>query len=271
MTNRPSPPQIPLNGKAAAVSADEEPMTARQTLWTLAAIIAIEVSVGSAVVNLTKPSPAVSSMLAQSSQPAALQAPVMLAVADDPSMPDAERVARWAASSGNAERRPFIVVDKKNARVTAYDAAGQATHTTPALMGSAIGDDSVPGIGERKIEDILPHERITPAGRFVAQQGTNLNGEDILWVDYDAAVSMHRVRTTNPHEQRLQRLRTETIADNRISWGCINLPAPFYDSVIKPLINESSVVVYVLPETRSLTEVFALGQPAAQQVAASLR
>ncbi len=56
---------------------------------------------------------------------------------------------------------------------------------------------------------ILPEERTTPAGRFVAELGHNIKGEDIVWVDYDAAVSLHRVRATNPTERRLQRLATQ--------------------------------------------------------------
>ena len=37
--------------------------------------------------------------------------------------------------------------------------------------------------------------------------GVNASGEDILWVDYDNAISMHRVRPTNPAERRLERER----------------------------------------------------------------
>jgi hypothetical protein len=117
----------------------------------------------------------------------------------------------------------------------------------------------VPGIGTRPMGQIRPEERITPAGRFVAQRGVNLDGEDIVWVDYDAAVSMHRVRANVASEQRLQRLASPTVEDNRISYGCINLPAAFYDSVIHPMVSAEPVVIYVLPETRSLHEVFAIG------------
>jgi len=180
---------------------------------------------------------------------------------------DATQVARWAARSGNAGRRPFIVVDKANARVMAFDAAGQLRASTPALLGAARGDDSVPGIGTKKIADIKPEERITPAGRFVARPGINLDGEDIVWIDYDAAVSMHRVRATKASERRLERLASPTIADNRISWGCINLPAAFYDAQIGPMVKASPSVVYVLPETRPLREVFAMGRPAERHAA----
>jgi len=180
---------------------------------------------------------------------------------------DATQVARWAARSGDARHRPFIVVDKANARVMAFDASGRLRASTPALLGAARGDDSVPGIGMKKIADIKPEERITPAGRFVARPGHNLDGEDIVWIDYDAAVSMHRVRATKASEQRLQRLASPTIADNRISWGCINLPAAFYDAQISPMVKASPSVVYVLPETRSLREVFAMGRPAERHAA----
>ena len=138
----------------------------------------------------------------------------------------------------------------------AFDAAGRLQRTSPALLGLARGDDSVPGIGERPIAQIRPEERTTPAGRFEAEMGTNANGEDILWVDYDAAISMHRVRTSNPAEARLRRLATPSIADNRISYGCINLPAAFYDEVVKPLFAARNGIVYVLPETRPARAVF---------------
>ena len=131
-------------------------------------------------------------------------------------------------------------------------------------MGAARGDDTVPGIGDRKIGEILPHERTTPAGRFVGEAGRNLQGEAIVWVDYDAAVSMHRVRTSNPRERRLERLATPTAADNRISYGCINVPVAFFDRQIHPLFDGGRTVpIYVLPEVRTFEEVFA--QPASMR------
>ena len=60
-----------------------------------------------------------------------------------------------------------------------------------------------------------------------------------MWVDYDAAVSMHRVITSNPAERRLQRLASPTPKDNRISYGCINLPAAFFDKVLSPTVNSA--------------------------------
>ena len=175
---------------------------------------------------------------------------------------EARQVADWVVDAGDnhaADTRslPFVIVDKKDARVFVFDAQGQLRGAAPALLGLARGDDAVPGIGSRELSDIRAEEKTTPAGRFVAVLGGNMRGEDVLWVDYAGAVSMHRVLTTNPKERRLQRLATPTPLDNRISYGCINIPAAFYESVVRPAFTGTHGIVYVLPETRSAREVFA--------------
>lgn len=172
---------------------------------------------------------------------------------------------QWVMQTGDHEKAPFIIIDKRRARLWLFDEAGQPLGNTPVLLGRASGDASVPGIGEREMKDILVHERTTPAGRFVAEAGHNASGEDIFWIDYDAAVSMHRVRATNPAERRLQRLATRTAADNRISYGCVNVPALFYDQRIQPAFRGRRGVVYVLPEAVPAAALFkaAKGMPGA--------
>ena len=162
-------------------------------------------------------------------------------------------VSDWIRASGDNSGKPFAIIDKKGATVHIFDAAGKWLAASPVLLGLAIGDGSVPGIGERKMSDIKPHERTTPAGRFASEPGVNLQGEDIVWIDYDAAISMHRVRTSNKADKRLQRLATPTVTDNRISYGCVNVPAAFYDRFIKPALGTAAAMVYVLPETHPLS------------------
>jgi hypothetical protein len=163
--------------------------------------------------------------------------------------------ARVAATQDHGGRG-FVIVDKKNARAHVFDARARPHTSTPVLIGAAVGDHTVPGIGIRPMHLVLPEERTTPAGRFVGEPGRNTSGEDIVWVDYDAAVSMHRVRATRADEQRLQRLASPTVDDNRISYGCINVPAAFYDAHIKGLFAKGKAMVYVLPDTRSQQQVF---------------
>lgn len=169
---------------------------------------------------------------------------------------DARRLADWVAHTQDNGGTQFMIVDKRNAYVYVFDGAAKLRAASPVLLGAAKGDDSVPGIGSRPISQVRPEERTTPAGRFVAERGRNHQGEDIVWIDYDAAVSMHRVRANNPAERRLERLATPSITDNRISYGCINVPAAFYESHIRPTVAKQRAIVYVLPEVKSLQQVF---------------
>lgn len=165
-------------------------------------------------------------------------------------------VANWSVYSGDHQKMAFVIVDKKDARVWVFNPDGQVVSDTPALLGAAIGDDSVPGIGDKPLSQVRPEEKTTPAGRFIAEPGANLTGEDVVWVSYDLAVSMHRVRPIVKSERRLERLASPSPDDNRISFGCINLPPAFYEGVLSPTVNKYGAVIYVLPETRSPAEVF---------------
>lgn len=176
---------------------------------------------------------------------------------------DTHQLIAWIRATGNNHGKPFAIIDKKAARLHVFNSAGTPRGSSPVLLGLAVGDDSVPGIGERKMSDIRPDERTTPAGRFVSEPGINLQGEDIVWIDYGAAVSMHRVRTSNKADRRLQRLATPSPADNRISYGCVNVPAAFYDALIKPVFGVLPALVYVLPETRPASAVFGMASTTA--------
>ena len=169
---------------------------------------------------------------------------------------DVRYMADWVIDSGDNLSMPFVILDKKEAKVFVFHADGRLRGAAPALLGLALGDDAVPGIGNRKLSGIRPYERTTPAGRFVAALGRNLRGEEILWVDYDSALSLHRVITSNFKEHRAQRLATPTPLDNRISYGCINVSVKFYEGVVSPAFTGTNGIVYVIPETKLPNEVF---------------
>ncbi|MES2283990.1 MAG: hypothetical protein V4542_21475 [Pseudomonadota bacterium] len=180
--------------------------------------------------------------------------------------PDAKFVANWVADSRDNRNMSFVIIDKKNTKVFVFNADAKLIGATPVLLGAMPGDDSVTGIGKKAIADVLPEERTTPAGRFVGEPGRNAHGEDVVWVDYDAAVSMHRVRIVDPKERRLERLATPTTDDNRISFGCVNIPVAFFENVLSPEFKARYGVVYVLPEVKSVSEVFtAAYDPAERQ------
>lgn len=174
----------------------------------------------------------------------------------EPTSRAAMHIADWVVDSGDNQGMPFVIVDKTGAKVFVFHANGLLRGAAPALLGLAMGDESVAGIGDRELSAIRPLERTTPAGRFVASLDRNSRGKGILWVDYDSAVSLHPVLTSNLRERRLERLTTPTPLDNRISYGCINVPAKFYSDVVNPAFAGTNGIVYVLPEVRGTREIF---------------
>ncbi|MGM9481909.1 hypothetical protein ACS5PN_12055 [Roseateles sp. NT4] len=174
---------------------------------------------------------------------------------------DVTRVAAWAVREADNGSSAFAIVDKRRAQVYVFAPGGRLLGTSPVLLGYASGDTTVAGIGNKSIEEIKPQERTTPAGRFVSTPGRNADGKEVVWVDYDAAVSMHRVINSNPAERRLERLATPTAADNRISWGCINVPVEFFERTVLPNLGQSRAVVYVLPEKQPLMAFFPAAAP----------
>jgi hypothetical protein len=171
---------------------------------------------------------------------------------------DVHRVADWVAASGDNHGLPFMIVDKVDARVLLFDGRSRVLGAAPALLGLGHGDDSVPGIGQRRLATIAPSERTTPAGRFEASLGNDLE-QEVLWIDYDAALSLHRVIVGNPADHRHERLASATPLDNRISYGCINVPASFFDRIVVPAFRGTVGIVYILPETKTFGDVFATG------------
>ena len=174
---------------------------------------------------------------------------------------EARQLADWVARSNDHASTNFVLIDKKFARIHVFDGEARLVGSSPVLLGGTPGDDSVPGIGTRPIAQVLPEERTTPAGRFVAERGLNARNEDVVWVKYEEALSMHRVLTTNADERRPERLATPTPDDNRISYGCINVPVAFYENFVRPAFATRRAAVYILPEMKSLEQVFEILSP----------
>lgn len=196
-------------------------------------------------------------VLAVSSPAAARQqAPSGQAEAVEPgSSPAIQRLKSWVLETGDNQGLPFVLIDKVNAHVFAFDRDGRLLGATPVLLGLARGDIAPPDIGDRPLSAIGPEDRITPSGRFLAAMGENLTRASVLWIDYDGALSLHPVRG-RPADRRLQRLATPTPEDNRISYGCVNVPVAFYEDVIAPTFRGTVGIVYILPEDRAMAEVF---------------
>lgn len=166
------------------------------------------------------------------------------------------QLAQWIADSNDNDGQPFAIVDKQAARLVVFAPGGRIVGAAPALLGSAIGDDAVPGLGALDPQDIAPADRTTPAGRFDAEPGRNLDGDAVIWFDYDAGLAIHRVRPGRARQPREQRLASASAEDNRVSLGCVVVAPAFFDAVVQPALGSGGGVVYVLPETRPVHQTF---------------
>jgi hypothetical protein len=174
----------------------------------------------------------------------------------DPSQPVSQLVvdlAAWVIASEDNRGLPFAIIDKGAAQLLVFGADGKLRGIAPTLLGSAVGDHSAPGVGERELSQIPLEDRTTPAGRFLAAYGPAPGGKKVLWVDYATAVSVHPVLVSNAEERRAERLESATPRDNRITHGCINVSAPFYDEVVRGTFKKLGVF-YVLPDTMPVAE-----------------
>jgi hypothetical protein len=188
--------------------------------------------------------------------PAVAAAPRHAVFGDVVPTASARAMADWVVARADNGARPFMVLDKVDARVYVFAPDGVLRGRSPVLLGKAVGDDSVPGIGTRPMNLIREDEKTTPAGRFLTSPGKNLNGESVVWVDYADAISMHRVRKVAESEHRFERLATPTPDDNRISYGCINVPVAFFDAQVAPTLGRLPGVAYVIPEVKTIAQVF---------------
>ncbi len=166
------------------------------------------------------------------------------------------RLAEWALSTEDNRGKPYLIVDKPDAEVFVFDANGILMGSAPALLGSALGDDTAPGVGDLELADIPMDQRTTEAGRFIGHLGPAQGMANVLWVDFNTALSMHPVVTSNPAERRLERLASPDPDERRITHGCINVPARFFREVVHKTFADTDGVIYILPDTKSLDQVF---------------
>ena len=181
--------------------------------------------------------------------------------------PSARRMANWVVQRRDNGSMPFMVLDKRDARLYVFEPSGRLLDQTPVLLGSAHGDETYPGIGDVPIAQVKPYQRTTAAGRFVTRPGLDADHTDVVWLDYDAALAMHRVINKVKAERRLQRIAAADPHVRRISWGCINIPIAFFDSYVSPVFGKRSGVTYVIPERKTFAEVFERGDANAPMLA----
>src|SRR6187402_924338 len=62
---------------------------------------------------------------------------------------DARYVERWIHEKGDDHGRPFVIVDKKAARIYVFGAGGSLVGISSTILGQSRGDIPVPGAGQK--------------------------------------------------------------------------------------------------------------------------
>ncbi len=159
----------------------------------------------------------------------------------------AQVISRPVASDAG-DARPFAIVDKRQATLSVYGADGNLVGRAPVLLGLTPGDAEPSSARGKEPLALKVNERVTPAGRFEAQPGRNLNGERIVWFDYEANLAIHRLRPAPASQRRPERLASARLEDRRITLGCVVVDPDFFDRVVLPTLGSGKSLVYILPE-----------------------
>jgi hypothetical protein len=174
--------------------------------------------------------------------------------------PEVQNTLQWIADSKDNAGLPFIVVDKANAQVYAFTPYAQLKATAPILLGGGKGDVVVVS-PDAPMSAIPEAKRITPAGRYPSYLVTDTHGKVILNIDGKNLISLHIVAKGTPAQRRAERLASPTPADNRISFGCINVPPLFFTNIVSPDFTPRRGIVYILPEKTTAAQLFGFQPP----------
>ncbi len=173
---------------------------------------------------------------------------------------DVRDTVEWVAASKDNGGLPFVVVDKVNARAYAFTPAAQLQATAPVLLGLGVGD-VVMVSPDVPMSAVPPQKRITPAGRYPSRLVTDMHGKTVLLIDGQNLITMHIVVKGTPAQRRAERLASVGSDDNRVSFGCINVPPGFFTTVVDPDFRPGKGIVYILPEKTTPGQMFGF-QPA---------
>lgn len=156
----------------------------------------------------------------------------------------ASTVNSWVQESRDNAGKPYIIADKQSGEIHVVDGKGRVVATAPALYGRKTGDGMT--LGETPAGIFSVHQEAAPAsyGGDLQQFATAPNGD---------VYAIHRVLTNNPKQNRLGRLASPAAEDNRVSLGCINIPADIYNKYLGKSFDGK---LYVLPDQRSLGDTF---------------
>jgi len=154
------------------------------------------------------------------------------------------------------ETEPWLLTDKPNSRIYVIDEEGKEIADTTVCLGATKGEmpNTADLEGNRYTETTT-----TPAGKHtlgteitISKEDSILYGGKVISIDgtyYAPNSTIAALHVVYPLELELREaaIRTPNPDDNRVSWGCINVPKAFWDKYIAPYIHKGSTI-YITPD-----------------------
>lgn len=148
-------------------------------------------------------------------------------------------------SSNCFAEAPVIIADKVKATLTVYYPDTQTSITKPALFGKSRSNQ----LDMNNYDYPTAFDNITPAGTFPLTKihSWRLGDDMLVFIKGKASVgAIHPLWTGNPDQHRIERLRSDTPDDNRITGGCINVDEDFFYNTLNKLPPDTKLTI--LPE-----------------------
>lgn len=136
----------------------------------------------------------------------------------------------------------FVVASKKDGVIVIKYSDGRVV-SSPALFGKAKKDIVDYDDYNSNPENV---KYVTPSSTFLLEKGfsTHIHESILSFVRGDQLVlAIHPVWLGNIGQNRVERLKSQTAADNRITNGCINVFPDFFYNYLYKLPNNTKIVI----------------------------
>lgn len=171
---------------------------------------------------------------------------------------DKERVIEWHKRNSNTIKGNYVIVDKKACSATVYSADGTELAVFETGLAARKGDQKGQKGGDIHTLPANQMDSFTTAGEYtISDPGNsedvhnkfNDNVFDLKGFGYEQGnvrLAIHQI-PTHLENTRGRKFNNNNLADNRMSYGCVNLLREDFER-LKTLVGADDSKLYILPE-----------------------
>lgn len=158
-----------------------------------------------------------------------------------------------------AEREPYIIADKPTASLLVFDKNNRLVAKFPALFGATPGErpNTYDLSNPNRSKDRLHGGATTPAGSYgvvvdsLNKQAIEVYGGKVFRVIGAKDLGIHPTYPPE-YETRTKALESETVEDNKLSGGCINISQENFDEIEPYFRDTKKGLLYITPDNEKM-------------------